>query len=97
MYGVMGNLYGRVAAEVQNSTYQTGPRPITAHVQGSRRPRTTKASELMSTFIRNKLPGAVETTAQQQFKLKKFTNTGKRTETHIRGNHPDKAEQNQAA
>ena len=82
IHGVMGNLYGRVSAEVKNHDYTrscTRPRSMAMSTRlGS--PKSTRASALAHSFIKSKNEG--QKSATQQFKITKFLKTAPRTNTH---------------
>lgn len=82
MYGVMGNLYGRVSAEINNEAYY---RPQSAVVTGPNKTlpiRNTKAYDLMNAYVKSKMP--TPAAKQDEFKIQRFTKTAPRTNTHAK-------------
>jgi hypothetical protein len=70
---VVGNLYGRVAAEIKAEDYS---QPVVEKKIG--RPRLTKAYSYLATAVR----ASLEPNTKQEFKLKKFQAVTSRTNTH---------------
>ena len=88
MYGVIGNLYGRVSAEVNNEAYY---RPKSAVVTGGPKIpiRNTKAYDLMNQYVKSKLP--TPAASQDTFKIQRFVKTAPRTNTHARRPHAQRS------
>ena len=94
IHGVMGNLYGRVSAEMKNDDYQRGRtagkqgRPRSQAISGTRlgSPKSTRASVLAHTFIKTKNEGQ-KSAACDGFKLTKFTKVAPRTSTNRANSH----------
>ena len=82
IYGVMGNLYGRVCAEIKNDDYTRSRGRPRSHAVSTRlrSPQTTRASVLAHSFIKSKNQG--QRSASNPFKISKFTKTAPRTCTN---------------
>lgn len=82
MYGVMGNLYGRVAAEVQGTVYDARPQSA-AHTKDMRKGeyrKPNKAYNLFKDSIGKRLPSSSQ--PSQEFKITKFNKVAPRTNTN---------------
>lgn len=76
IHAVIGNLYGRVAAEIKTEEYA---QPIETKKIG--RPRITRALSYKMTALRSSL----DPSSKQEFKLKKFAKVAPRTNSYSQG------------
>ena len=86
MYGVMGNLYGRVAAEVQGGVYDSRPKSaaVNRDMKKGEYRKPNKAYNLFMDSAKNRIP-TTSSQPPQEFKITRFNKVAPRTNTNRNG------------